>query len=242
MDDAGASGGDKSSSSSALFQLRKEQILRQVDLSRKGSIDNYIVSLVECINTNPNYVTTSSCSGRIVIYCEKKKGCQWLLVNHKQVTPDEVVSCLSQELPVGYVIFKFEPFVLHVLCATLEAASDMHQLAVMSGFRNSGISISKKNKIMLAVRSTLVLEVPIAVGGKLMVDHKYLSHLVEVANDKMVDNNNRIDRFYDLVKPRGAYISPVTKSKPSGDLPGDFPVVDDELHDNSVCRIENDKS
>jgi len=35
------------------------------------------------------------------------------------------VSCLSQELPVGHVNFKFEPFVLHVLCATLEAAADM---------------------------------------------------------------------------------------------------------------------
>jgi len=69
MGDAGASDRNKSSSS-ALFQPRKDQILRHVDLSRKGSIDEYIVSLVECINSNPNYVTTSSCSGRAVIYSE----------------------------------------------------------------------------------------------------------------------------------------------------------------------------
>jgi len=69
MDGAGASSVDKFSSH-RLFQPRKEQILRHVDLSRKGSIDEYIVSLVECINSKHNYVTTSSCSGRIIIYCE----------------------------------------------------------------------------------------------------------------------------------------------------------------------------
>ena len=57
-------------STKALFASRKQQVLRHVDLSRKGSIDDYIRPLVECINSNRDYVTTSSCSGRILIYCE----------------------------------------------------------------------------------------------------------------------------------------------------------------------------
>lgn len=70
----------------------------------------------------------------------------------------------------GYVYFKFEPFVLHVMCATLSDAkllvvrggvligevsdvlSSLSQLqvAVSSGFRNSGMSCGKKERWMVA--------------------------------------------------------------------------------------------
>lgn len=125
---AGAGGVNLEKSTRALFDSRKRQVLEHADLSRKGSIDDYIRPLVGCINSNHNYITTSSCSGRILIYCEgeqKKKGCHWLLISHNLITLDEVIASISTELPTGDVYFKFEPFVLHVLCATLEAASDM---------------------------------------------------------------------------------------------------------------------
>ena len=68
---AAGAGGDKSTR--VLFDARKQQALQQTDLSRKGSIDEYIRPLVECINANHDYVTTSSCSGRILIYSEVSK-------------------------------------------------------------------------------------------------------------------------------------------------------------------------
>lgn len=47
------------------------------------------------------------------------------MITHNPVTLDEVVASLSTELPMGIVNFKFEPFVLHILCANLEAASNL---------------------------------------------------------------------------------------------------------------------
>lgn len=67
---AGAGGVNLEKSTRALFDSRKRQVLEHADLSRKGSIDDYIRPLVGCINSNHNYITTSSCSGRILIYCE----------------------------------------------------------------------------------------------------------------------------------------------------------------------------
>ena len=67
---AGAGGVKLEKCTRALFDSRKRQVLEHADLSRKGSIDDYIRPLVGCINSNHNYVTTSSCSGRILIYCE----------------------------------------------------------------------------------------------------------------------------------------------------------------------------
>lgn len=75
---------------------------------------------------------------------QRKKGCQWLLVSHDPVEAPQLVlggenepraqvmicspslpqeSVLHAVLPQsGCVFFKFEPFVLHVMCATLQDA------------------------------------------------------------------------------------------------------------------------
>lgn len=52
------------------FMNQKSQILDGVDLSRKGCIDDPIKGLVQFINEESDFVTTSSCSGRVVLFCE----------------------------------------------------------------------------------------------------------------------------------------------------------------------------
>ena len=55
----------------------KTQRLKTEDLSRKGSIDKEILSLVNFINDQESYCTTSSCSGRLAIFSE---------VNHTNIS------------------------------------------------------------------------------------------------------------------------------------------------------------
>ena len=49
-----------------LLKLQKE-----LDKSKKGSVDEPIAELVEYINQTKDYCTTSSCSGRFAIFCAK---------------------------------------------------------------------------------------------------------------------------------------------------------------------------
>lgn len=93
-------------------------------------------------------------------------------------------------------VLKFEPFILHVQCRTLQDARTLHSVAVDSGFRNSGITVGTRGKIMLAVRSTHGLEVPLTHKGKLMVTEEYIEFLLTIANQKMEENKRRIGRFY----------------------------------------------
>ena len=51
-----------------VFSKQKEQCLGAADLSRKGSVDTAIVDLVNLVNQQSHYFTTSSCSGRICIH------------------------------------------------------------------------------------------------------------------------------------------------------------------------------
>jgi tRNA wybutosine-synthesizing protein 3 len=55
---------------SAEFVRKKSQILDGIDFSRKGCIDDPIKDLLELINEDSEFVTTSSCSGRVILFCE----------------------------------------------------------------------------------------------------------------------------------------------------------------------------
>lgn len=55
---------------SAEFVHQKSRILDGIDLSRKGCIDEPIKDLIQLINADSEFVTTSSCSGRVILFCE----------------------------------------------------------------------------------------------------------------------------------------------------------------------------
>jgi hypothetical protein len=52
---------------SAEFHRWKEQCLSKADLSRKGSVDEDVVGLVQLLNAREQFFTTSSCAGRVLL-------------------------------------------------------------------------------------------------------------------------------------------------------------------------------
>ncbi|XP_067140920.1 tRNA wybutosine-synthesizing protein 3 homolog [Centruroides vittatus] len=184
---------------------KEKQKFLSSDKSRKGSVDKNIVDLIDYINDRTEYCTTSSCSGRIVVYQQPensdgqvKKGCHWLFVSHNQVNINDVLESLKDHKDSA--VFKFEPFILHVRCISLEAAKKLLTVSIASGFRNSGITLGNSGKIMLAVRSTHGLEVPVSCNGNMLVSDQYLSYIVEKGNDKLLENEKKIERFFSGLK------------------------------------------
>ncbi|XP_068963526.1 tRNA wybutosine-synthesizing protein 3 homolog isoform X1 [Petaurus breviceps papuanus] len=190
---------------SSEFPKWKTQSLSKADLSRKGSVDEDVVELVRLLNAREQFFTTSSCAGRILLLDGGPEGREpqkqkrpWLLVTHGRCTAGDLLSALKEAQ--GDAVLKFEPFVLHVQCRQLQDAQVLHSVAVDSGFRNSGITVGKRGKTMLAVRSTHGLEVPLSHEGRLMVTEEYIDFLLNVANQKMEENKRRIERFYSCLQ------------------------------------------
>ena len=52
------------------FNTLKSQQDFIVDASRKSSIDVHIRKMVDAINDSENYFTTSSCSGRLIVFSQ----------------------------------------------------------------------------------------------------------------------------------------------------------------------------
>jgi len=98
-------------SSSDSFDDAKRSMLQSlqagIDFSPKGSIDKPCLSCVDFINDQlADYVTTSSCSGRISVNRDEGtgKGVAWLLVEHGPVTAYAVREAVHRQapLPKGY--------------------------------------------------------------------------------------------------------------------------------------------
>ncbi|XP_038601378.1 tRNA wybutosine-synthesizing protein 3 homolog isoform X3 [Tachyglossus aculeatus] len=154
------------------FGHRKAQALGRADGSRKGSVDAAAAELVRSLNRQHRFCTTSSCAGRMLLVDRDS--------DHFEI----------QKQNCSWLL------VTHQL---LEK-DDLHSVAIASGFRNSGITVGKKGKIMMAVRSTHVLEVPLCRKGKLMVSQEYIDFLIQIANEKMEENKRRIERFYNCLQ------------------------------------------
>lgn len=186
-----------------MFKNWKKNALEKMDKSRAGGIDRPIQELVSKINNSDNMFTTSSCSGRIIVFSQGdddtpgKGHCRWHLTSHEKINPEEFKKCVFN-LDEPFSI-KFEPCILHICCEDLETARNFCEDARAVGYRNSGISMgkpkknNKPDKITLAVRHTLGLEVPCP--DKSLLSEKYLDFLIDECNKKMEENFRHIEKL-----------------------------------------------
>ncbi|MFH1916250.1 MAG: tRNA wybutosine-synthesizing 3 family protein [Nanoarchaeota archaeon] len=187
------------------FDLQKKQTLAKLgkpDRSRATNVDKHIVSLLDTINTNPNWYTTSSCSGRIMVLEEStlriKKEVKWHFVSHDPVKEKEIMLAAKKGVK-NTVWFKFEPLILHVCCRDTTSAQEFLVICQNTGLKHSGaITIGKR--IILEIIGNDRIDCPVAQGRDILADDAYLSHLVKVANKKLSENLKRIERFEKEIK------------------------------------------
>jgi tRNA G37 N-methylase Trm5 len=91
------------------------------------------------------------------------------------------------------VWLRFEPFILHVACRSLSAASDL-MAAARPAFKNVGLTTWKDNRYLVAVWGDEGLEMPLCAqdGRPLVMDPTWLAELVNERHDR---NWIKIDRF-----------------------------------------------
>ena len=186
------------------------------DLSPKGSVDAPIAPLISLINSSTDFYTTSCCSGRIALFLHTQpsqpKTGRWLLVEHNPLEDwRRVKEAVEAGTKAGYDsedesvgVLKFEPFILSIACRSLFSASALLAVAVQSGCRESGIaglylpgeggdgwdgaSASLLRPVMVSVRCSIRVEVPVLHHGRCLVSDDFLRLLTQQANDKLHRN------------------------------------------------------
>ncbi len=194
------------------FQIQKQKYMQALasglkDKSKKGFLDEEIKGLVTAINNHADYYTTSSCSGRILLYVvteeRKKNETQWLFVSHNLVSLKDIEKTLDtiQNQKVFFrdqtVFFRFEPLILHIVCKTMDAANALLQLCNNAGLKHSGI-ISLQKRIIVEIIGNDLLDAPIFFNRKMLLTTDGLAFFVSEANKKMKKNVERIERLRGL--------------------------------------------
>lgn len=193
------------------FLQLKESTLNRGDLSLKGSIDELIRPLVNIINRNQYYYTTSTCSGRTTLI-EKphgqpgiKKGSNFLFNSHDFIDQGTFRTVIrdfvdnQDEDEAACLWLKFEPFIMHIQCFDLSRAQTLLNIALEKGCRNSGITLGKQGKFMVAIRSTSSMEVPIHCSSRFILDNDHINFLREECDRRLMENKLRLENLQEAV-------------------------------------------
>ncbi|MEE9151283.1 MAG: hypothetical protein V3U20_05545 [Thermoplasmata archaeon] len=178
------------------------------DLQKKiceGEVDEEILPIVEKINSNPDYFTTSSCAGRITLIempeLGNKEAAEFLGKWHREVEVEEVIAEFSKAKDNTTVFLLAQSPIIHTRCRTLESAVKLRNLAVESGLKYStlkSLTLNSKNepvKVMVEILSSENIHVPLARSGRLFPDRDYLDFLVENANLALKKAREKLGRF-----------------------------------------------
>ena len=180
------------------FSRTKASMLSRTDKSNKGSIDLPIRKLIECINKSQEYCTTSSCSGRSVIFAQSKSGRKndfdFLFVSHDKIRTEELQAAITKN--AGNSWFRFEPMIIHVSCASVDAASKLLTVS-RQVCKHSGI-LSMGNFPVIEIRGSEFIEAPLKIKGERVSD-KMVKFLCASANKKLGKTHERIRKLVNLI-------------------------------------------
>lgn len=179
------------------FTRRKQDTLKKDDKSSIGEIDKPIIKLCEKINNRESLYTLSSCSGRIVLIknLEKKQPGMFVFRSHAKITEKEINAALAfASKNKDTLIFKQEPPILHVCCENLDGAEKLLNLSRECGWKNSGI-MSTQGRIVLELRSTEYLALPVMEKGEILVNEKFIKILLKESNKRMIKGWEKIKKL-----------------------------------------------
>jgi tRNA wybutosine-synthesizing protein 3 len=188
-----------------MLRDKKERMKKLEDKICEGDVDEEILPIIEKINSNPNYFTTSSCAGRIALIelseIGDKEGAEFLGKWHREVEVEEVMRAYSKAKGSTTIFLLAQSPIIHVRCKNLESAVNLRNIAVESGLKYSTLksltfnSNSEPQKIVVEILSSENIHVPIAKNKKLYPSDDYLFFLVENANSALKRARQKLEKF-----------------------------------------------
>lgn len=196
----------------SLFNTQKKDTLAKIDKSKKGSIDPIIAPLLDTINSFSSYYTTSSCSGRIMLFAaqDKKKDAIWHFVSHDKVSINGLQEALNTRPKDTLMSLLTLGAIIHVACDSIESAQKFLTSARSVGFKKAGIYTISKKKILVEAVAPEHLEVPIGknesnssnTNSAIPFDDKYLELVTQEANKKLEATHQRIKKFQEQLQEK----------------------------------------
>jgi tRNA wybutosine-synthesizing protein 3 len=177
------------------FLNSKERALIKLNNAKnENKIDEDIKDILKIINSNDDYFTSSSCSGRIVIIelpsLGNKREAKFLGKWHRKVTYSEIDKALKFATK-GMIWILAQSPILHVLTKSNSSADKLIKIAISSGFKNSGFK-SYYDNIVIEILSTERLDSPIGKNVKLYCNKEHIKLLTDISNNIIARSREKL--------------------------------------------------
>ncbi len=163
---------------------------------RRSEIDEWIKPLTDLINSCFDFVTLSSCAGRIAVIdlpeFGDKKNAVFLGKWHEFPKVSDVVEAIKRGRMETWLMMN--PPILHVACRNIERTSDLLRLCKTSGFRRAGI-ISLKN-FVVEISAQERVELLAARNGSVIVDEITVHENLTESIEKLERSRKRFEKLY----------------------------------------------
>jgi len=182
----------------ASFDYIKKELLALLENARReGVVDEPANKYLDLVNAHPDYVTSSSCYGRIILIDlpdNTKKNSEFLWKRHSTVDAEDAWAALEKS-GGRFVWLKADPLILHVSCRSIGAANELLKIKGRAGMKRGGIFSIAPERVQIELEGTYRMEVPVKKGGETLVDKEYFSLLIGQANQKFEKNAAMWERF-----------------------------------------------
>ncbi len=182
---------------------REKHLQRLEEALKKGEVDPPAVPLLKVLNSYEGIVTTSSCSGRVILLAtskeEDKASSYFHRKWHRPVMVEEVLEGVNS-FQGDVLWFKVDPLIFHVAAKDLEIAYGLVKEARKAGVKIAGIQVIEDYRVNVEVRGIDSMALPLFWDGEKIVNDGYLRSIVPIANRKMVKNQQRLEKLFDVWK------------------------------------------
>ena len=198
------------------FAHAKQQGLYKADKSSAGTWDVGVREVCGLLNGVSSYYTTSSCSGRCLLYTgsggkatntaasSPSAFTRWA-VSHDPIETEYWEKHLGTELSSSSISshtedvwIRMEPFLLHVACRSMGAARQLLK-AARPVFKNVGVTTWNESRCMVAIWGDEGLDMPLVIQQQ-SVHSGREEWLTETINDKFRRNQSKLDAFTEAIR------------------------------------------
>lgn len=188
------------------FFLRSKQkaLDSLIKAKYENKLDKDIEEIINLINSNNEYFTSSCCSGRIVIIelpeLGHKKAAKFLGKWHRDVRYDELIDAVRSSR-FGMIWILAQSPIIHVSTSSYLLADNLIKIAILSGFKNSGFKSTTGN-IIVEICGTERLDSPIGNNGQLFINNEHLNFLLDISNHIIKRSRKKLRIFEKNLKKK----------------------------------------
>jgi tRNA wybutosine-synthesizing protein 3 len=183
-------------------ELKRRALARLERAVYQGEVDSGVLSLVSLLNRCPDYYTTSSCAGRIVVSQASsenlKSSYRFLGKWHRVVSAFEVMEAMGKH-DAEVLYFRVDPLIFHVGARDGASADILLSLCRKTGLKRSGI-IQLTPRVIVEILGVDSLQAPLGFEGELLVDEAYVKQITALGNEKYKHNQVKLKALTRLVR------------------------------------------